>query len=174
VVAIKSPCPAFYILFAIIKHYNSQLRTNNMTEENSKPKTTRNRRPKGQSMPVMKELLGLMDQRTTIMNQIRADRMEIAGKQMQIAQREASLLSLEREIQWRASIFGMTPKVASDEAPQIPSPGSPMAVAGVQFAPQQPFLAPPVPGVLFNEGPPAPTGARFNRVNAADDLAGIS
>jgi hypothetical protein len=137
-----------------------------ITEAAEKPKATRNRRPKGQSMPVMRELIGLMDQRTAIMNQMRTKRMELA-------QLEVSMQTLAAEIQWRASIFNMTP-LPEGAAPFQPSPGAPSAVAGVQFAPPQPFIAPPSAGVIFNEGPPPPTGRSFNRGSAAADLAGMS
>ena len=138
-----------------------------MSEETSKPTATRHRRPKGQSMPVMRELIGLMDQRTTIMGQMRTKRMELA-------QLEASMQALGAEIQWRASIFGMTQKPEDANSAFQPAPGAPMAVAGVQFAPPMPFMAPPAAGVIFNEGPPPPTGRTFNRASANSELTGIS
>lgn len=139
-----------------------------MSEETSQPKQTRKRRPKGQSMPVMKELLGLMDQRTSIMNQIRTKRMELA-------QLEVSMQDLANEIKWRASVFGMSPKPEAPDNGFHPSPGAPMAVPGVQFAPQMPFSVPANAGVILNEGPPPPTGPRnFNRASANSELSGMS
>lgn len=130
-----------------------------MSEETIQPKKTRNRRPKGQSMPVMRELLGLMDQRTTIMNQIRTKRMELA-------QLDVSLQALATEIQWRANIFSMTPKQEGVQESFPMSPGAPMAVPGVQFAPAIPQFIAPSAGVQFAPAQEAPAPTPYDAILA--------
>lgn len=125
------------------------------------PKKTRNRRPKGQSMPVMKELIGLMDQRTVIMEQIRQKKMELGVKQMEISTLESDLQTLGTEIKWRANIFGMETK------PEVEV---------TQQPPQWNFPAPPqLTQPIFAHPPQPPEPARtFNRGSANADLANLS
>jgi hypothetical protein len=142
-----------------------------MTDAAVETKKTRNRRPKGQSMPVMKELLGLMDERTKIMGQIRSKRMEIGSKQAELAQLEASMQALATEIQWRANIFGMTSNPADASAtPAAYQPFTPAAPFPPHHGPMeltQPIFAP------ASAQPNAPQ-RNFNRGDASSALAGIS
>lgn len=78
------------------------------TAQEAQPK--RRRRAKSSSLHVMKELTGLMEQRTGILSQIRAKRMELA-------ELEASLQQLGTEIQWRAGVFGMVQKPSIEQIP---------------------------------------------------------
>lgn len=134
-------------------------------ETTQRTKATRKRAPKGQSMPVMKELLGLMDERTKILAQIR-------NKKMEVAQLEAAMQALGTEIQWRANIFGMVQKQEGgdlDWNAGHPAPAfSPMPFPGAIGS--HPVMTQPI---FVQPQPPEPQRA-FNRGSAAMDLAGIS
>lgn len=94
-----------------------------MTEITQDAAPKRRRKPKSQSLPVMKQLVDLMEQRTVIMAKRRAAQGELLNLQMQMSE-------LEKEIQWRANIFGMS------ENGQVPTV-SPVATfpTGQQFDP---------------------------------------
>jgi hypothetical protein len=130
-----------------------------MTDAAQETKQTRKRRPKGQSMPVMKELIGLMDQRTAILVQIRQ-------KKMELAQLEASMRALADEIQWRANIFGMVQKDPNDTQMHIDPPASPPA----QWPSAPPVLTQPI---FVQSAAPEPART-FNRGSANADLASLS
>jgi hypothetical protein len=90
-------------------------------EATPKVPAKRKSRAKDNSLVIMKELTGLMGQRTAILTQIRAKRMELA-------ELEGSLHALGQEIQWRASVFGLNQSPAREDAPQppqMPFPGQP-------------------------------------------------
>lgn len=80
----------------------------------------RKSRTKDNSLRVMKELTGLMGQRTAILGQIRAKRMELA-------ELDASLQQLGQEIQWRAGVFGIVSRPEQGDVAQalMPFPGQP-------------------------------------------------
>jgi hypothetical protein len=117
------------------------------------PKPKRKSRAKDNSVAIMKELAGLMGQRTTLMNQIRAKRAELAGL-------ESSLQELATEIQWRAGVFGL----ATQGGNGAPPPQPPAYSSG---GPQ------PVPGVIFAQPPQSPANpSGINRGFA--DLSGLT
>ena len=100
-----------------------------MTEaaQESAPKTPAKSksRAKDNSASIMKELTGLMSQRTALMNQIRA-------KKADLAQLESSLQELGTEITWRANVFGLATQPGTGAAPPSSSaysaPGQPQPV----------------------------------------------
>lgn len=108
-----------------------------MTEaaQEAAPKKRRSR-AKDNSANIMKELGGLMQQRTDLLGKMRTKRLEVAAKQAEFAELESSLQALGTEIQWRASIFNLA--VAPDGQPT--SQPAPMMFPG---APTQ-ALTPPI------------------------------
>lgn len=116
------------------------------------PKKTRNRRPRGQSVPVMKELVELMDKRLAIKNDIRQ-------KEFELAQLNASMRDLSTEIEWRAKVFGLS----QQESEPVHHPQFSPQIATPQML-TQPIFAPPPP-------PPSP---RDNINRGMADLSTLS
>ena len=126
-----------------------------MTEaaQETAPKAKRKSRAKDNSVAIMKELTGLMSQRTALMNQIRA-------KKADLAQLESSLQELGTEITWRANVFGLATQPGTGAAP--PQPPTYAPAGGPQ----------PVPGVIFAQPPQPPANTSgINRGFA--DLSGL-
>jgi hypothetical protein len=100
-----------------------------MTEAAQEATPKRKRKPKSTSLPVMKQLIDILEQRTAIMNQLRVARMTVG-------QLESQLQSLAQEVQWRSSVLGI-----ADERMDIganPPPGTPLSTPiwqGRQFDP---------------------------------------
>ena len=128
--------------------------TETVQDTPQKTPTKRKSRAKDNSLLVMKELSGLMGQRTDILGKIRTKRLELA-------ELESSLQQLGQEIQWRAGVFGMVQRPDGADIAQITQP---MAFPG---QPQQ-ALTPPI----FRQ-PEAPTNTSgINRGYA--DLSSLS
>lgn len=107
-----------------------------MTDAAEQPAPKRRRKPKNQSLPVMKQLVDLMEQRTLIMAKRRSLQGELANCQVQLGE-------LEREIQWRANIFGMSENdrvsPSTAQSPQFNAvPFDPSALTTPIFAQPQP------------------------------------
>lgn len=126
-----------------------------MTEAAQETTPKRKRKPKSTSLPVMKQLVDLMEQRTAIMATRRKLQGELANCQVQLGE-------LEREIQWRANIFGMT------EAGQASSP-APTPISGF---PSGPFDPSALTQPIFHTPPPQRAGDGVNRGMA--DLRSLS
>ena len=124
-----------------------------MTEaaQEAAPKPKRKSRAKDNSVAIMKELTGLMGQRTAILNQLRA-------KKAEVAQLESSLQELATEIQWRASVFGLA--TSNGAQPPISLPG------GATFTPGYPGQPQPVMGVAFRQPEPPVNTSGVNRGHA--------
>jgi hypothetical protein len=121
-------------------------------QEITKVPVKRKPRTKDNSVAIMKELAGLMGQRTTLMNQIRTKRAELMGL-------ESSLQELATEIQWRAGVFGLATQGNGTPPPQPPAyaPGGP-----------QPVLTQPI----FRQPEPPQNASRINKGYA--DLGGLT
>jgi hypothetical protein len=133
-----------------------------MTEAAEQTQPKRRRKPKSNSLHLMKELTGLMEQRTAVMAQI-------AAKRMELAQLQVTFDSLGTEIQWRAGIFGLAQNGQADHS-AVPIGGA--GSAGVQFAhsPGAPVaLTPPIFAPV-----PQPPAPRDNVNRAMADLGSLT
>lgn len=131
-----------------------------MTESTTEATPKRKRKPKSTSLPVMKGLLDILEQRTKLLGQLQAAKMTVS-------QLESHLQALAQEVQWRSSVLGI-----SDERMDIganPPPGTPLSAPiwqGRQFDPAS--LTTPI----FATPPPQRAGDGVNRGMA--DLRSLS
>lgn len=128
-----------------------------MTEATPETTPKRRRKPKSTSLPVMKQLVDLMEQRTAIMATRRKLQGELANCQVQLGE-------LEREIQWRANVFGMA------ETPQAPAPSYTASLGTI--GPTGPFDPSALTQPIFHTPPPQRVGDGINRGMA--DLRSLS
>jgi hypothetical protein len=111
-----------------------------VTEAAQETVPKRRRKPKNQSLPVMKQLVDLMEQRTAIMKQLSVARMTVG-------QLENQLQVLAKEIEWRSSVLG----IGDSGQTATPAPAATFYPEPVRFDPagltQPIFAQPPVPAL---------------------------